>query len=604
MQAVLDFLHGPFFGGNKGEHDPKDRRRHPNFLLPAEPPVWGKAHAKMSYRERVKTWNDSIVGDLNAFPYIVYAYYALKIFVFCWVFDSKLRNQDVSLFDEDNLKRALLYNVVGDVLGLNSTGGPLGFRMKAFFVTWYNLLMPGSITCPLIPGVPAKRQLWQSIGYVLYVASLVRALCTPDLLTFGDIAPVVGILAVLTPFDLVTFEASRGEHSGYMLVCCLFPWAQAMHGLRMCQACLWFFAGTAKIGPWMKYVMAFMMPNSKLLAVIDQCGVPVADILYKDRHGKNGPADVNPSKKMEVLAHFGVLGEVGLGPLCLFVPQIGVPASFAFHGYILSMTPFASIMEWNVFCIFLSYALFGGVGASAGYTGYKLPSLLSALTSLPLPLMAFLAFVLLLVPIYGQLYPKEVPFLVAFRPYAGNWRFSWHIVANSAREKLRKLKVLEGVFVEENAALLWGGNPHFIAQFEDYFSGNMVFFPHFRPLVPMVEKLEKRMGWKTDDYTTLFQEIFLNAVCGWTLGTGWYVNEPFMHAVTETCGFVKGEMFVAVFEPMGLLDHTSEWHLVDITDPKTKIYHGKMPFAELEDMQPCDMTVAMFDQASVLKKEE
>jgi hypothetical protein len=110
--------------------------------------------------------------------------------------------------------------------------------------------MPGSITCPLIPGVAAKRKVWQSVGYVAYVTFLVQALRTPELLTFNDIAPVVLVLAVLTPFDLVTFEASRGEHSGYMLVCCLFPWQSALHGLRFCQAALWFFAGTAKIGPW------------------------------------------------------------------------------------------------------------------------------------------------------------------------------------------------------------------------------------------------------------------------------------------------------------------------------------------------------------------
>ena len=57
-----------------------------------------------------------------------------------------------------------------------------------------------------------------------------------------------------------------------MLVCCLFPWANAIHGLRMCQCCLWFFAGTAKMGPWMKYVNAFMMPNSKLLAILGALG--------------------------------------------------------------------------------------------------------------------------------------------------------------------------------------------------------------------------------------------------------------------------------------------------------------------------------------------
>ena len=51
--------------------------------------------------------------------------------------------------------------------------------------------------------------------------------------------------------------------------------------------------------------------------------------------------------------------------------------------------------------------------------------------------------------------------------YAGNWRFTWHIVDNKAKEKLRKLKTLEGIFVTENARMLWGANPHFCEQFED-----------------------------------------------------------------------------------------------------------------------------------------
>jgi hypothetical protein len=71
-------------------------------------------------------------------------------------------------------------------------------------------------------------------------------------------------------------------------------------------------------------------------------------------------------------------------------------------------------MEWNVFCIYLAYAFFGGAAgtASAGFAGYSLAGLAAAIGSLPLPLMAFLAFVLLAVPIFGQLYPKLVPFLV------------------------------------------------------------------------------------------------------------------------------------------------------------------------------------------------
>ena len=40
----------------------------------------------------------------------------------------------------------------------------------------------------------------------------------------------------------------------------------------------------------------------------------------------------------------------------------------------------------------------------------------------------------------------------------------------------------------------------------------MVFFPHFRPLIPMVEKLQAMKGWGTDDYTMLFNEVQRNAI--------------------------------------------------------------------------------------------
>jgi hypothetical protein len=36
-------------------------------------------------------------------------------------------------------------------------------------------------------------------------------------------------------------------------------------------------------------------------------------------------------------------------------------------------------------------------------------------------------------PVFLQIYPKEIPCLVAFRPHAGNWRFTWHIVDNKVR---------------------------------------------------------------------------------------------------------------------------------------------------------------------------
>ena len=186
------------------------RRAHPTFMLPAEPPASGDAYKKMSFRERIKSWNQTITGDLNAFPYIVFVNYTGKIAFYIWFFLNKIMNPSVPIYGEENIKRFILYNICGDVLGLNSGGGPLGFRMKFFFCTWYNMIMPGSITCPLIPGVPAKRNILQVLGYLAYVGSMVRALRSPTI-GFEEVAIPVGILAVLTPFDFVTFNASRGE---------------------------------------------------------------------------------------------------------------------------------------------------------------------------------------------------------------------------------------------------------------------------------------------------------------------------------------------------------------------------------------------------------
>ena len=136
------------------------------------------------------------------------------------------------------------------------------------------------------------------------------------------------------------------------------------------------------------------------------------------------------------------------------------------------MTPFASVMEWNVFCIYLVCSLFSQQYSPDGFTGYSLTTFATEIwPGMSFYLRFFVVMVLFVVPLYGNLYPKNVRFLTAFRPYAGNWRFTWHIGSNKAREKLRKVRGLEGIFVTGNAKLLWGGNPRFCAQFEDYFSG-------------------------------------------------------------------------------------------------------------------------------------
>ena len=68
-------------------------------------------------------------------------------------------------------------------------------------------------------------------------------------------------------------------------------------------------------------------------------------------------AQVNPSKQLRWLASFGILAELTLAPMCYFYPALGVPLALGFHTYILSMFPFASVMEWNLVCLTFSYLL-------------------------------------------------------------------------------------------------------------------------------------------------------------------------------------------------------------------------------------------------------
>eukprot|EP00494_Astrolonche_serrata_P028887 UN29154 len=61
--------------------------------------------------------------------------------------------------------------------------------------------------------------------------------------------------------------ASRGEHFVYMLFCGFWP-EYFLYGCQCVQLALWFWAGVAKIGPWFKYVVMQMTPNSPLARLI------------------------------------------------------------------------------------------------------------------------------------------------------------------------------------------------------------------------------------------------------------------------------------------------------------------------------------------------
>ena len=84
-----------------------------------------------------------------------------------------------------------------------------------------------------------------------------------------------------------------------------------------------------------------------------------------------------------------------------------------------------------------------------------------------------------IVPVFGQLFPRKVPFLVAYRPYAGNWRFSWHVVSKKAAHKLEKLKTIDTpLFSKVHEETLAELNPEYAKQSEFAILGTFIHHVH------------------------------------------------------------------------------------------------------------------------------
>ena len=85
-------------------------------------------------------WNQCVVGDMNAFPHIVYAYYTLKIAAYLWLFYFWLANPAAPLLAEDNVKRFLWG---GTHTVLRRSGFPWHRTIGPLSCIWHPCHVPG-----------------------------------------------------------------------------------------------------------------------------------------------------------------------------------------------------------------------------------------------------------------------------------------------------------------------------------------------------------------------------------------------------------------------------------------------------------------------------
>lgn len=532
----------------------------------------------LSYRDRFRSYFQASAAanyTLPVFPIVIIT--IVLGLVWFAVFWYLVRDEAQAFFSERNMRKFILYNVLHGVLGFGASSGPLGVKFKVpFGLAAMMFLTPGTLCSPLLPGVvglvqrtPGKRSLLQVGLYFAYVSALVYAMGDPSVLR---VTIVNLLLAAATVGDFTIFLASRGEHYGYMMICMSFPdW---IAGCQWVQLVMWIMVGFSKCGPWFKYVVQALLK--------DAIWTPLLPANFSarllNRDVENG--DYTPSWFAHCLAALGALGEWAF-PLCCVlgapgstVNTVGVFGMIAYHSFIWCTLPTASVFEWQYYTIVMTYFL------------YRLhPIALPTST----PLLVFLTIVLLVLPIVGQLRPTLVPFLLAYRQYAGNWRMGTFLLRKSAKAKFDKLKTYESIYYWESAPKEMGGER---ADFKVMAPAMVV--PQFRGQFSIMEAFFEKTGTHVDDFFIAGSFVFVNAVMGWNLGGGWeYNRECWREAFVEICGLEPGDAYLMQPEPVEALPpYNLAYRVMDMAKgPLDAEVFAEVPYAELEGTHPLSVHI-------------
>jgi hypothetical protein len=192
-------------------------------------------------------------------------------------------------------------------------------------------------------------------------------------------------------------------------------------------------------------------------------------------------------------------------------------------------------------------------------------------------LTTFLAVMLLVLPVAGNLFPRWISFLVAMRYYAGNWPFGVWLFRGESYRKLERLSTSAPWIYDQ------------LARFYDHrtavglVSKVMAFRAmhlHGRALAELVPKTVERL----EDYEYLDGELVAGMVLGWNFGDGHLHNEALLRAVQEQCQFDEGELRCIFVESQPLGRRTMQYRIVDAN--RGIIEHGELDVPALLIRQP------------------
>jgi hypothetical protein len=445
-------------------------------------------------------------------------------------------------------QKAVVWSIFYELCGFGCGWGPMNGRFKPMFGGFRHFLRPGTTKLPPFPGMPVLGGIQRSgLDVALYAANqllLLRALVAPEL-TPALLVPNVVLIPLLGLTDKTLFLAARAEHYYVALFCITAamtrgPWIPFC---KLVWCFIWFWAATSKLNHHFPSVIQVMMNNG-----------PFFPKSIKKRLFASYPDDLRASSLAAVMARMGTLTEyaipfllaANLGPW-VTVPMLLVMVSF--HGFIAINNPSGMPIEWNILMIYGGITLFGfHPEASVLATG-----------QMPL-LLALVLFSMFVVPLYGNLVPSRVSFLLAMRYYAGNWAYNIWLFRKDAIGKLAKLVKNADTTRAQLTPML--PDPALVDVALSMSLAHRFMHLEGRPLLEALPRAVDRI----EDYEWIDGEMVAGMILGWNFGDGHLNDESLLDAVQPQCGFAPGELRVVMVESQPLFGSTMRWKIVDAAD--------------------------------------
>jgi hypothetical protein len=364
--------------------------------------------------------------------------------------------------------------------------------------------------------------------------------------------------------DKTIFLSARGEHYYTVLVCiwCMNAADGAwIAGAKMVWVAIWFWAATSKLNRHFPGVVCVMLTNSPL--------VPAA---FHRKLYRAFPDDMRPSALAATIAHAGTVVEytfpmvllaAGDGPLMYYA----LPVMVAFHCFIAFNFPMGMPVEWNVLMVYGGFFLFGAMGAVPVAAIFGVPALL-----------AFLLVLLVAIPLYDNLVPAGMSFLMSMRYYAGNWAYSVWLFRKGAERRLDRLPTPVPLLRDQLNRII--DDP-------DQVEMAIAMQPSFRLVHLQGRVLHYALPAATDDiekYEWCDGEMVAGMALGWNFGDGHLHDEQLLAAVQAKCEFEPGELRVVMVESQPLGGSGQAWRVVDAATGR--VAAGEAKIADMIELQP------------------